>query len=315
MLNENGQFLFGSDYLILKQMNYDLTEARPDRIVGSAGPFDFSGCLTPAAVPITIKIDGNAPVAATIDITGTADPAAVTVAELVVLLTAVGFADITFSEEGAPGPGIPATGFLKVEYSGTDVCNYLQVYGEVAEITMIGQGQGVRFAISDSAQEFKYAAKNKDAEEFNIDNARGQRTTVRSKTLRLGGTGSWNDAPRDKVMKHVVENGYYDFTTGQYSNPRQEDDPILFTIEEFHRIYADGDNPEANIDMMEQHKLYKCDGTVSEVTNNRGLNANGYTYNASPYTDELESSCPDGIEIELTMSEYEALDLENLITY
>ncbi len=71
----NARYSFGLEFARLMALNDDLTIPDPDRVVGGVGPFDFSAYLTPAAIPLTIKLDADA--AVTVNVNLTVNPIAV----------------------------------------------------------------------------------------------------------------------------------------------------------------------------------------------------------------------------------------------
>ena len=120
---------------------------------GGVGPWDFSGASDPTAVPLIVKIGSATAIPVTISVdtgAGAVDGTAVTAAELA---TAIGtlVARTTWSETTGRIVGTVIT-------PGTN--QYLQVYGEAAEIAEFGQGYGLQFRYMDTQQSIAISQTN-----------------------------------------------------------------------------------------------------------------------------------------------------------
>ena len=103
MLRDTARYGFGLVFARFMPLNDDLTIPIPTRILGGAGPFDFSGVDNIAAVTLITKIDNGTAETVTVDLSGAADPTEVTVAELFAAINVAGPTDLTASEDGTTG--------------------------------------------------------------------------------------------------------------------------------------------------------------------------------------------------------------------
>ena len=112
-LKKNARYAFGLNYLRIRPLNADLSQPSADNLIGGAGPFDFSGASSAAAVPFVVKIDGGDEKKLTADLSSAVAIAAVTGSELVAALNlALTTASVTVTvdtAEFATPVGVPAS--------------------------------------------------------------------------------------------------------------------------------------------------------------------------------------------------------------
>ncbi len=302
-LKENAKYHFSVCFVRVTPLNDDLTQPEAANIIGGAGPFDFSGAAVPAAVPLLTKIDAGAAEQVDLDLVTppVADIAAVTVAELITAITTAAPTDVTASAEAI-------TGRLKLVFaSGTVV----QAYGEAAELSLIGQGQGVRVVSTNTMKSFSETPILKDEETITTTDAKGIDTEVVTDGYRKGNSGAYVDASSDFLMRSIFEGGSIDSVTGVYSVPNSTSRKVYFKIEVFEAKYLLGTNKEFEIDSYQQTVIYSAKGTYGETSRDRNFSDANFTYTAtSPKLAGVISADTDYIP--LTVEEFEALLLEDI---
>lgn len=301
----NALYTFGIDFYRVMALNDDLSIPTQDRIIGGAGPFDFSGVTAIAAVPLSIKLDNETVETRNIDLSGSVDPAAVTVAELVAAITLAAFTDITAATEAI-------TGRLHLYYNGTEDYAYMQVYGECALLSMIGQGYGCQFQRCDTQQTITETPVNKDEETITVTDSHGRDTEIITDGYRKGCTIAIQDTANDYSLKELIEGGDWDAVTGVYEKPTSESRKVYFFVEMFTFNYREGTNKEADIDSYTMHVYRSCKGSLGEETHERGWTIMTYNVTCTPYEDELGAMHADKYERKLTVEQYEALDVYNV---
>jgi len=292
-------------------LNDDLTIATPDRMIGGAGPFDFSGESDTTAVPITTKIDNETAVTRTIDVStgvGSVDESAVTVAELLLALNTAWLVStavpITASDEAV-------TGRLKLA-SNAGTPSYIQVYGRAAEIALLGQGKGLKFIKTDTLKSFNDTPTQKEEETFTTTDAGGIDTEILTDGYRKGFTASVVDAAEDWELLALIEGGTYNDTTKLYEVPTSNNSKIYFTVEVFYSQYAEGTNKEADLVGYVKKVFRTCKGAPGDTTHERGFADGNYTVSGTSYKDESDVMYGDSYKQQLTVVQYEALDVYNV---
>jgi hypothetical protein len=302
-LKEDGYVDYGLPYILVTPRNDDQTEALPGNIIGGAGPFDFTGAATIAAVPLIAKIDNAAIETVLVDLSGAAvvDDTAVTVAELV---TAIGLAPLT----GIVASSEAVTGRLKfVAASGTRV----QVYGELAEIARIGQGLGVKIVTSNTGKSFSTTPIVKDEETFTNTTAAGVDIEIITDGYRKGVSGSFIDTVNDFFLRRMFEGGSINATSGQYDVPTSLSTKIYFKIEIFYPQYLVTTQKEAEITRYMLETIYSAKGAYADMTHERGIAEANYTYTATaPVLAGVVTK--DSSFLPLTVEDFVALDIENI---
>lgn len=304
-VRDDARYTLGILWVRFMAHNDDLTIPTPDRIMGGAGPFDFSGVANPAAVPMSVKIDNGAVETLNVDISGAVDTSAVTVAELAAAIVAAGFVDITATED-------VTTGRLLIEYNGTETVNTLQIYGLCAELGLIGQGFGCEFIRSNTIREINVTPVRKDEERITTTDASGVDTEIVTDAKRKGFTATIVDTADDVNLLALIEGGTIDDTTGEYTDPTPDSPKIYFYIEAFFGMYSQGENQEADM-IRVQRKIYQfCKGTEGDSAHARAWRDGNYNITGTAYKDENEDIFGASKRKELTIEQWEALDVENV---
>jgi hypothetical protein len=293
---ENAKYLFSTTETFVQPLNADLTQALPTNHIGGVGPFDFSGVAAIAAVPFKSKIDGGATESITIDLSGAASQSAVTVAELFAAINTATPTDLTASAEAV-------TGRLKIVYSGAGTPSYLQIWGESAELGLIGQGIGTRIAYSDTMKSVALSPIQKDEETFTTTDSNGFDTEVLSDGYRKGVSGTLTDAADDWYLCSVIDGGTYDETAGTYSVGTSLTSKRYFNITSVSARYAVGTNKEADLVDYIKTVIYSAKGSASDQTIERGFVDPVFNFTAtSPKTSGSPTS--DTVKTEMTIAEY-----------
>jgi hypothetical protein len=307
MLRETAKYAFGLDFARFMPLNDDLTIPVPSRIIAGAGPFDFSGVTNIASVPMTVKIDNGTPETLNLDLSGAVDQSAVTATELLAAITAAGgFTDIALSIDAT------SDNRVKLNYDETDTVGYIQVYGEAALLAMFGQGYGNKFIKSDTIRSLGDTPVLKDEETITTTDAKGLDTEIISDGYRKGFEANVVDTAEDWALLALMEGGAYDETNEEYEVPTSEDEKVYFYVEAYYARYRRGTNKEAEMVNYVQKLLRSCKGSVGDKTHERGFADGNYTIKGTSYVDENDVMHGDTKLTQLTISEYEALDLENV---
>jgi len=310
MLRTNAEYAFGLKFARFMAMNDDLTIPTVDRIIGGAGPFDFSGATAIAAVPMTVKIDNAAAVSFTVNLSAAVSAAAVTVDELVTALdTAFGTAllDLDASKDTTNEDR------LKIANTNTAaVPDWIQIYGECAELCFIGQGKGLKFVKTDTLQSAGETPNLKDEETFTTTDADGIDTEILSDGYRKGFSETIVDTAEDWELRSLIEGGTYSSSAGTYEVPTSEDDKVYFFCEIYYAKYAQGTNKEADLIGYVKKLHRSCKGTIGDATNERAFMNGNYTITGTSYRDENDVLYGDTALESLTVSEYKALNLDTV---
>ncbi len=299
---------FGLKFTRFMPLNDDLTIPVPARIIGGAGPFDFSGVDNIAAVTLITKIDNGTAETVTVDLSGAADPTAVTVAELFAAINVSGPTDLTASEDAT-------TGRIMIAYDDSDTVGYVQIYGECAEIAMFGQGFGARFVVSDTLKSLADTPNMKDEEVIETVDALGLDTVVLSDGYRKGFEATYIDSAEDWDLLALMEGGYNvvnDDGNEQYDTPTSEDNKIYFYCELFYTQYTRGENKEGEINNYVHQLFRSCKGTVGESSHERGFMDGNFTIKGTSYKDQNNVLFGDIRKIKISIEDYQALDVYNV---
>lgn len=308
MLRDSAEYLAFLKFLRFQPLNYDKTLPKVTRTVGGAGPFDFSGAADPSAVPLTFKTDNGTPVTVNIDVStgyGSVDESAVTVDEVVTAVTAESPTNITASKE---------TGTLYIKFALTTpgTAKYLQVYGEAAEILLIGQGKTTKFVKADTGQSFNVTPTMKDSEELAIQDSNGKETTLLTDSYKKGDAAEMIDTANDYELRELIEGGVYDPVTETYEDPNSDTEKVYFMIEAFYARYRKGENKENDLIGYIKQVFRSCTGQLGASNHDRNFNPASYSIVATNYTDETGASFGSKYDEKLTRAEYDALHVDTV---
>ena len=305
MLRESARYDFGLEFARIMPLNADLTIPIPTRMLGGIGPFDFSGVDDITAVQLIIKFDAEASITYTVDLSGAVSAAAVTVRELRDAINSQNPADILARIHAA-------TNRIELIYDGSDAPDYIQIYGDIGYVALFGQGLGLKFVCTDTLKSIGDEPTLKDEETITTTDAKGLDTAIMSDGYRKGFVASVVDTAKDYAIREIMEGGHYDEDNGVYDVPTSEDVKVYFYVEVYYSRYTRGENKEADI-FGYTRKLYRsCKGKMGSENHERAFADGNYTITGTTYKDENEDLIPDTSITEMTVEEYEALDLENV---
>jgi len=307
-LKDKAIFGFGLHYVRMFALNDDNTTPTPTNIIGGVGPFDMSDA-TIAAVPITIKIDGEAAVVVEVDLTDAVAPGAVTAAEIVTAVTTA------FAAE-TPAVAVTASvdetsNRLKFVADGEGVIA-LQVYGELAELSMIGQGFGIKYLVSDTIRTMTETANRKAGETIATTDAWGVDTTVVTDGYYKGFSAPIVDTAEDWEMFALCE-GLHLNASGGMSSPTSETIRPMIGANAFYGKYLQGENRETELVGYREIDYKYCKGMGGDKTHERGFSDSAYTLEGTTHRDAVTKIVqPAWDKIELTVAQFNALLIESI---
>jgi len=298
----DARYAFSLKNTRIMALNDDLTKPSPENIIGGVGPFDFSGVTSMAAVEMAVKID-TVETEFTVDLSDVGIvQTAVTVDDLVTALTAA-FSSETLSLTSSKDS---TTGRLKIVSSADPLPGVLQVYGELAELAMIGQGYGVKYIKSDTFQSIALTPRRKDSETLSLTDSNGNDVEVMTEGYYKGEDGTIVDTAEDWNIKAIFD-GTKVASDGSLSAPLSVAERPFVEIESFYSMYKQGQNMESEVVGYTQETYYKAKGLNGDKTRDRNLNPSNYTFMASNYIDSAGVEHPAWKRTPLTVAEYDAL--------
>ena len=309
MIRDSARFAYGLPILRLIPLNDDMSlpvgttvagGSGAGKVVGGAGPFDFSGVDSDGAVPLYLKIDGGSLESLTVDVSAAVDVSAVTVDELETALTSIS-ANWTFAKSVTTGrlEGTPSSG------------DYFQAYGEFAEVAKFGQGKGLKIIKSNTAKSFNTTPTQKDDATQTTTDANGKDTEVIRSGYRKGFTGTIVDSARDPELM-AFEGGSYDSVAGAYERPNINSSKIYFMIEAFQAKYAEGSNKEPDMVGYLKKTYRSCVMTVGEEPQGDAFTDQTYAIVGTTYKDPSAVIWPDTLDEDLSITAFETLAVDTV---
>lgn len=286
--------------------NADGSLPTPAKLLGGVGPFDYSG-LTPAAVPMKIKIDSGAVESISLDLSGAVSTSAVTVAELFAAINTATPTDITASAD-------VATGRIMIAHDTPSSVSYLQVYDDAATVAGFGYGKGARIAYVNTQQSLTASPTRKDDETISATDSTGNDTEIISKGYKKGSTGTLVDVADDWFLKSVIDGGTYDATAETYEAPNPDSTDSYFVLEYVVGEYGEGTNLENEIVGYKKTIIRNCSGYMGDETIDRNITIRTYNWTATNYkvSGVYVSDMGDS---KLDASEYATADFSGVATY
>lgn len=307
MLRTDGRYGFGLEAVRVQPLNDDLTIPTPIRIIGGAGPFDFSGVTDISAVDITVKLDNADAEALTVDLSGAADDSAVTVAELVAAL------DTTFTAAALElDASLSVVNDSRLMIESTDTAttpDYVQIYDECAEIAMLGQGLGAKFVKLDTGQSLAITPVRKDSEQITITDAQGQDTEINTDDYLKGFTMVLTDTAQDWVLRALIEGGTLNAAETSFEFPTSASARIYFFAEVFYAEYTSGEHLESDLIGYVKILFRTMRGSLSDRSLERAWAPWVYNIVGTTYTDEDSVLWGAINEAKLTVTAYAALNV------
>jgi hypothetical protein len=309
MLLDNARYDFGLVFLRLMPHNGDGTIPTVSRILGGVGPFDFSKALLPAAVTIKWKIDAGTEQDDTIDLSTVSSISAVTLTELLAACTASSLSGLTTSKD-------TDTSRFKIALTTPGTVKWLQVYGEVAKYAGIGQGYGAKFIKLDTAQSLAEEPTMKADETKTKTDANGKDIEVQVDGYRKGAAYTLIDLAHDDELRAMLTGAVYDESVAgaeTFEEPTIDSvKPTLF-LEAYYAAYLKGTNKLADR-VGYKKRLIRSAKCTSAKPGTRQLDFAEWTYalSATAYKTEAGVYLGDARDDNLTVSAFQALNLENV---
>jgi hypothetical protein len=311
---KGANFVFGLIFSRFRPMNTDLSLPAPDNLIGGIGPFDFSAEADTTQVPLKFKQDNVSTTTVLVDVslatgaggTGVADEAAVTVDELVLSINAA-TSDLTASKD--------ANDRIKIIWSGAGTPTDLQVWDRVIVIAEFAQGypEGMVWLNSDTFESIGRTPVYKDSETITQTTANGIDIEVETDVYRKGVEGAGVDTAADKRLVALIEGGTLtkDGVTGKYTyeTPTINDKRYAFQIELYQAQYCAGTANEGDIVGYQKVLIRNAKGTIGDAGAERDWSKTNINYKGTAYRPDCNTLQGDSVEIEMTIEQYEALDL------
>jgi hypothetical protein len=288
-LRTNADFLFGPTKCKVIPLNADLSTPLPkiagslttlESVGGSPGEtFDFSGVSDISDVEFKVKVNATEDAVTSIDLSAAVSQSAVTAAEIVTAFTAAGYTGVTLS--------VDSRGYLVLDVTTPGTDQYVQVYGEGAEIANFGQGYGSQFITIDTQQSNSKSPTLKDAETITITDSNGLDTEVIADQYVKGGTGALVDTAFDQQLRAIIEGGVYDSTNTFYTAPTSESTKKYFAIEVVRPMYSKGTNKAGDLIGYLVERIFTATGNVGDDAGDRNFLAANYNWVATTYKDPV----------------------------
>ena len=312
-LRDNASYVFGPSIVKIIPKNTDGSTALPypekTEVAGfgGLGPFNFSGAeVTIGVIPMTVKLN-NIAETKSLDLTAAVDSAAVTVDEMVTALTTAAFTGITASKD--------SRGYLKLLVSaGTPTSDYLQVFGQAAELSMFGNGYGLKFIIFDTQQTFTFSPTNVDDESIEVVDSNGLKTKIIKPGYRDGVIASMVDTAVDDAAKALITGGTYNPTTKEWVAPLSDAFRSLISVEVVNKMYLKDTNQDDDWIGVKQTRAYNMSAKEdSSGDGGRAFQTPNYSFTGTPYTDPTSKvKYGDSMTKDYSRAEYLLLDYENV---
>ena len=307
--------MFSVEGCRVKRNNPDGTQSKVERTVGGVGTFDVSGAADTSAIPMTVKFDNGTPETKNVDLSSpgaVVDETKVTVAELVTALTTAAFTNVTATKEAV-------TNRIKLDGSASSA-DYMQVYGALAGYIQIG---GTKTGSTLGTKMLKYfdgtlsigESKNvKEGEQIEQESGAGQLRTVITDDVLKGENPTISISQNDYEMKELVMGGVYDATAKSYTPRTTADtDQPEFYIESFTPMYSKGTSKQSSKPAYEKKVYYSAAGIIGDVSKEtKAWVPLTFNLKATESLDENGATIPPYREFQISDTEFEALDVENV---
>jgi len=303
------RYTFGSVMALFTPRNDDKSTPAADNLVGGIGPFDFSGFTDPTKIPFTIKVDSDDAVDLRVDVSAALDTSAVTPAELATAL------DVEFTDESLDfDASVDSTGRIKVATTlTTDVPDRVQLYGAGAKISMFGQGFGMKIVKVDTERTITVSPIVKESETISTTDAKGLDTEIQTDGYRKGSNVTFVDTADDWELLVLMKGGNTN-EDGEYEAQLPGEDFVSFIAEMYSYQYRKGTNNQGDHTGYVRYLHRNCKGSPSgDSVRERNFQDGNYSFTGVPYTDpDTDVMQADFAKAQLTIEEYEALDLANV---
>lgn len=308
---EDARYVFSTTETLVQPLNADLTQ--PDTggtygQLGGVGPFDFSGEAVPTAIPLNYKSGTAANASVNVNLSGASSISAVTVDELFAAINTAAPTDLTASKDGT-------TNRLKIVHDTPASIDFLQLWGPIATIGLIGQGIGTRIAYLDTQKSLSETPVLKEEEQFTSTDSNGIDVEVLSDGYRKGNSGTLTDAADDWYLKAVIDGGTYDETNDTYEVGTSLTAKKYFRIISISARYKVGTNKEADLVDYMKTEIFSCKGSSGERNKERGFVDTVYNWSATSPKDGSGNPLPDTKDTVLSISDYATANFSALDSF
>jgi hypothetical protein len=188
----------------------------------------------------------------------------------------------------------------------------LQVYGDLAEYSMIGQGFGIKYLTSDTIRTMTETANRKAGETIATTDAWGVDTTVVTDGYYKGFSAPIVDTAEDWEMFALCE-GLHLNASGGMSSPTSETIRPMIGANAFYGKYLQGENRETELVGYREIDYKYCKGMGGDKTHERGFSDSTYTLEGTTHRDAVTKIVqPAWDKIELTVAQFNALLIESI---
>lgn len=320
------------------QHSADGGKALPTRVVSSTkGPFNFSSAVSPSAVTLQLKAGNGDWLNATVNLSSPAPAGgitSVTASELVSAINATELGIDLFYLTTESGDQLitesgdllacstvawqseveSTTNFLKLFITTPGTLAYVQVRGEVADLT----GIMAQIFKGDTQKAFGVTQKMKGSESLDTTDSTGMTTSAVARAYRKGSSPLLIDTAMSKELRAAIEGGSLitvpGYTAKQYDPPGPESFQPVVSLEAFFAIFAKNDNRSTAPIGYLWNRYDSCKGTCGDIVGDRNAQYWSYLFEAVPYRDPVTGiqELTDEHSQELTVAEYAALDVFNV---
>jgi hypothetical protein len=310
--------LFETDWCAMRQNPGGTSPRVKGYLLGFAGTINILEAIDPTDKTGVIKLKvGNGPVQVlTVDFSS-ATPAALTPSSAVTALTAAGPDGCAFSVD-------PETNRLKLAPSGSGVL-FIQIYGDLAGALNFGncrysEGKGCYLWPSFDG-DLKSVAETEQWDEDTVienDSPLGAAVKYTKAGNRSGTQIVLTDRLSSRAIKQMINGGTWisgdAVTPESYEPPISSDDEArridVFTYSE---IFSKNDNTEGDAVFIRERMYIGCVGHATRTGGAGNWNDSEYTLTASDWEDDAGKEHASPKENDYTPSQYEALQLRDVL--
>lgn len=271
---DKAKYAFGLDYTIFTALNPDFTMPTPKNIIGGAGPFTFGAEDNSGKnVPLIVVVDGTK-TELEVDFSEASAWPVVTGAEAIAALnTKLSGVDITASVD------MQNDSRLKFVH---DTAGSVAIYGRAAEVIGLGQGFGIRPLVSDTMESLEGDPVYKDSERISVVDAWGKETEIITESKKKGHDLVITDTSEDWDIYKLV-NGIKG-SDDEWDDDTTETKRPVVCIEAYSRVYAEGQNQEADIRGYLRETYPYVIGSSGGKSRNRGFATSAFNMSATSRT-------------------------------
>lgn len=313
----NKKTAFSLEGFLLARNNPDNTPISPTRIIGFYNTVDLSGYSGNSAY-LGVKINHNTEQYLVVDWSAAVDNTAVTVQEMVNAINAAGFTDITAAVD-------TATSRLRIYYSGSGTCNFLQVFSVDVDPTFasdldFGQGQtfggegAIYYEAFDNARTFNLPKNIRDVEQIENEAGDGTYIEVLVQAIIKGYNPVMTFKDNDYEIKHLIQGGTWIPATSIYRPPLTSQTlKPTFSLIFFAPIYDKGTHNSEDMAGYLRKDIYNITGYEADDTHEtKALQEMSYNCRATEYKDENDVTVEFYQDQMLTVDQFNSLNVKSI---